>query len=106
MYVLSECGTVLAEIGQGFQVYIDEIMSQIKMNSCRGGWWILLGQNHDLTNDEAKARLADVVEWLNAPMQTTLKGVMVNGVWTDEFIIYKPAVYDFGKPIGYWKEAR
>jgi hypothetical protein len=65
-----------------------------------------LGDADDGGDKKAAARIADYAAWLNAD-ETTRKDA-------DEFVagmlcpvtrtVRKPAVYDFGKPVGYWRQ--
>ena len=50
---------------------------------------------HFDTETDALARMDDVTEWLNAERV----------YWDDDDVKHvKPRVYEFGKPIGYWRQ--
>ncbi len=62
-----------------------------------------------ITKEEALARMDDVTEWLQAkPWFPTGEKITVTDedgeTWTREKWVKKPLVYEFSKPIGYWKE--
>lgn len=59
------------------------------------------------TEEAAKARLADVRDWLNALDYRTVLLDKMAGMIDAASVQHhgcKPTVYEFGRPIGYWRQ--
>jgi hypothetical protein len=110
MFVMSEDGTALVKMVGAFTFSSMTAADGWIINATYAGDEDAYGRMASgLSESAAKARLADVVEWLNAPKVLNLgdETRVVDGEsvtlprWQP-----KPTVYDYGKPIGFWKEAR